>query len=65
MTLNNNQDRLFTASEMKKADGILKEVFTKAGAPDAYKGSVYEGDHKFDTQMQNDAFDWFDKWLKD
>lgn len=64
MTLNNSQDRLFTLSEMKKADQILKDIFTKAGAPDHYKGGFYDGDHKFDVQMQNDAFDWFDKWLK-
>ena len=64
MTLNNNQDRLFTLSEMKRADGILKEVFAKADAPENYKGSFYEGDHKFDVQMQNDAFNWFDQWLK-
>ncbi len=64
MTLNNNQDRLFTLSEMKKADSVLKEVFAKAGASENYKGGFYDGDHKFDVQMQNDAFDWFDQWLK-
>ncbi len=64
MTLNNNQDRLFTHSEMKRADEILQEVFTKAGAAGNYKGGFYEGDHKFDAQMQKDAFDWFDRWLK-
>lgn len=64
MTLNNNQDRLFTLSEMKRADAILKEVFAKAGVPQNYKGGFYEGDHKFDVQMQKDAFDWFDRWLK-
>jgi dienelactone hydrolase len=64
MTLNNNQDYLFTRSEMKKADEILTEVFSKAGARDNYKGGFYDGPHKFDTQMQTDAFDWFDQWLK-
>jgi dienelactone hydrolase len=64
MTLNNNQDRLFTLPEMKKADKILQDVFTKAGASDRYKGGFYEGDHKFDRAMQKDAFDWFDKWLR-
>ena len=63
MTLNNNQDGLFTLPEMKKADSILQEIFDKAGASDKYKGGFYEGDHKFDIQMQNDAFNWFDKWL--
>jgi dienelactone hydrolase len=64
MTLNNNQDQLFTLSEMQKADGILKQVFAKAGAPANYKGAFYDGLHKFDVAMQEEAFDWFDKWLK-
>ena len=64
MTLNNNEDRLFTLDEMKKANQILIEVFAKAGAPEKYKGGFYEGDHKFDVPMQKDAFDWFDRWLK-
>ena len=64
MTLNNNQDRLFTLPGMKRADEILKEVFSVAGATDKYRGGFYEGDHKFDAQMQKDAFDWFDQWLK-
>jgi hypothetical protein len=49
---------------MKKADGILREIFKKAGAPDHYHGGFYPGDHKFDATMQQDAFDWFDRWLK-
>ena len=64
MTLNNNADRLFTLTEMKKADKTLQDVFAKAGAADRYKGGFYEGDHKFDKTMQKDAFDWFDRWLK-
>ena len=64
MTLNNDQDGLFTLSEMKRADKILQEVFEIAGAQDHYKGGFYPGIHKFDAQMQRDAFNWFDKWLK-
>jgi hypothetical protein len=64
MALNNDQDGLFTLSEMKRADKILQEVFEKAGDRDLYKGGFYPGLHKFDAQMQEDAFNWFDKWLK-
>jgi dienelactone hydrolase len=64
MTLSNNEDGLYTLPEMKRADKILQEIFAKAGAKDHYKGNFYPGDHKFDAQMQNDAFNWFDKWLK-
>lgn len=64
MVLNDSEDRLYTLPEMEKADKILEEVFSKAGAPDKYRGKFYPGDHKFDAEMQADAFDWFDQWLK-
>jgi dienelactone hydrolase len=61
---NNNHDELFTLSEMKKADSILKEVYKKANADQHYKALFYDGPHKFDAEMQSDAFQWFDKYLK-
>jgi dienelactone hydrolase len=64
LVLNDIEDELYTLSEMKKADRILKSVFGKAGYPDRYQGNFYPGPHKFDEGMQKDAFDWFDRWLK-
>jgi dienelactone hydrolase len=64
MVLNNNEDGLFTLSEMKQADKILGEVYKKANVPDHYQCSFYPGPHKFDAKMQAEAFEWFDKWLK-
>ena len=64
MVLNNNEDSLFTLDEMHRADKILAEVYAKAGASDRYRCQFYNGPHKFDQQMQADAFVWFDKWLK-
>ncbi len=64
MVLNDNEDDLYTLPEMHRADKILKAVYEKAGVPDNYKAIFYPGEHKFDAQMQKDAFDWFDKWLK-
>ncbi|GGM97286.1 hypothetical protein GCM10010967_33810 [Dyadobacter beijingensis] len=63
LVLNNNQDELYTLSEMKDADAILKDVFKKAGVSDKYKASFYDGPHKFDADMQQEAFEWFKKWL--
>lgn len=63
LVLNNNQDQLYTLPEMKNADVILTEVFKKAGASDKYKASFYDGPHKFDADMQKEAFEWFRKWL--
>jgi dienelactone hydrolase len=64
LVLNDEDDDLYTMGEMKNADKILSEVYAKAKAPDHYKCSYYPGPHKFDKKMQDDAFAWFDKWLK-
>jgi hypothetical protein len=50
--------------ELERADRMLTEVYQKAGAPERYKGSFYDGPHKFDAEMQKEAFNWFDRWLK-
>lgn len=64
LVLNNRQDALFTMPEMERADRILTEVYKKAGAPQRYRASFYDGPHKFDREMQKEAFAWFDRWLK-
>jgi dienelactone hydrolase len=64
LVLNDLDDDLYTPAEMKAADRILSEIYTKAGAHDRYKCSFYPGPHKFDAAMQAEAFAWFDRWLK-
>ena len=64
LILNDSDDDLYTLPEMKNADKILAEVYKKAKAEDNYKCSYYPGPHKFDKDMQKEAFDWFDQWLK-
>lgn len=64
LVLNDIHDGLYTMPEMTRADDILQQVFKKADASDRYKCSFYPGIHKFDKAMQEEAFDWFDRWLK-
>ena len=64
LVLNNRQDELFTMPEMERADRILTGVYKKAGVPDRYRASFYDGPHKFDREMQKEAFAWFDRWLR-
>lgn len=64
LVLNDEEDTLFTLSEMKQADTILREVYRKANAPDRFRCSFHPGPHKFDKKMQAEAFAWFDQWLK-
>ena len=64
LVLNDSEDDLYTLPEMNRAERILKEVYAKAGASDRFRCSYYPGGHKFDAAMQNEAFNWFDRWLK-
>jgi dienelactone hydrolase len=64
LVLNDSDDTLYTLPEMQQAEKILKEVYRKANAEDHFKCSYYPGPHKFDASMQQEAFNWFDRWLK-
>jgi dienelactone hydrolase len=63
LVLNNADDELFTLPEMERAAAILYEIYDKAGATNHYRCTFYPGPHKFDLEMQAEAFDWFDQWL--
>jgi len=63
LVLNDSEDDLYTLPQMNAASNMLKEVFEKANAADKYKCSFYPGGHKFDSEMQAEAFVWFDRWL--
>lgn len=63
LVLNNRQDTLFTLPEMQRADQILRAIYEKAEKPEHYRASFYDGPHKFDRAMQEEAFAWFDRWL--
>ena len=54
------EDPLYTVPEMKRADEMLKRVFEKAGSSENYRTAFYPGGHKFDLEMQKEAFDWLD-----
>lgn len=64
LVLNDSEDELYTLPEMQRADKMMADIYQKANAADRYKCSFYPGPHKFDSPMQAEAFDWFDKWLK-
>jgi dienelactone hydrolase len=64
LVLNDEEDQLFTLPEMRRADKMLAEVYAKADASHRYRGTFYPGPHKFDREMQREAFEWFDRWLK-
>ena len=64
MVQNTTEDALYTQDEVKRSEAILREVFAKAGAAERLDFRHYPGPHKFDAPMQEDAFAWFERWLR-
>ncbi len=54
----NRQDALFPPSGMAAAHRRLTEIYAGQDAAGAYHGSFFDGPHKFDLEMQNQAFAW-------
>ena len=63
MVQNNLQDPLFTLAGMKAADRRIAANYRAAGKPRNYAGRFYPGPHKFDIDMQEDAFEWLTRHL--
>jgi dienelactone hydrolase len=59
----NLEDQLWTRAGQEQADAKLALIYAKLRAPESYAGRFYAGRHKFDEQMQYDAFSWLDRWL--
>jgi len=63
LVLATDRDPLFTLGEVRRAGEILQGVYKAAGAADRCALSVYPGPHCFSRDMQEEAFDWLDRWL--
>lgn len=57
------QDPLYNILEVERAGKILRQIYMKAKRTDAFRFSFYEGFHKFDLPMQEEAWSWLDQWL--
>ena len=64
MALYDADDQLYTPKGQEDADNRLREIYTKMGVPELYSGHFFPGPHKFDVEMQEIAFKFFDNWLK-
>ncbi|HLT61598.1 MAG TPA: hypothetical protein VK020_10425 [Microlunatus sp.] len=57
----NRHDALFDLAGQEAADRRIAEHYR--AAPENYSGRFYDGPHKFDRQMQDEAFDWLERRL--
>ncbi|MDO8544326.1 MAG: alpha/beta hydrolase family protein [Opitutaceae bacterium] len=57
------QDRLYPLSGMQAAVDKLTRIYAKAGIPERFRGAFHDVPHSFRPEMQEEAFDWMDRWL--
>ncbi len=64
MVINCLKDGLFTHEGMRGAESKIAAVYEKTGHPERFKCNYYDVPHSLNVTMQEDAFDWLEKWLK-
>lgn len=64
MVIMGTQDPLFPVDGIKAAYAKIGKVYQKAGVPDHFQGVLYDGPHQFNVPMQDKAYAWLDRWLK-
>lgn len=57
------RDFLFPMAGMRGAVEQLTSIFKKAGVPERFCGAFYDEPHSFGPRMQEEAFDWIEKWI--
>lgn len=58
-----SRDALYSLQGMRDACEKLGKLYEAFGIPDRYKASFYDNVHQFNLQMQEEAFEWLDRWL--
>jgi len=64
MVINGTKDGLFPWEGVQNAYQILRDSYQKAGVPERFQAVTYEGPHEFNREMQEVAFAWLDRWVK-
>jgi dienelactone hydrolase len=64
MVLQCAQDGLYTLAGMEEANEKLRKIYDKAGVADKFAGKFFDMTHRFTIEMQEEAFRWFDRYLK-
>ena len=57
------RDALFPVEAMQGAITRLEQIYAKAGMKERFRGSFHDVPHRFTPTMQDEAFDWLERWL--
>jgi dienelactone hydrolase len=57
------RDQLYPMAAMQGAVDHLTRLYAKAGLPERFRGTFYDTPHVFQPPMQEETFDWLERWL--
>ena len=57
------RDKLYPIKAMESAVTKIGRIYAKAGCPERFRGTFYDEPHSFRPYMQEEAFEWLDRWL--
>jgi dienelactone hydrolase len=60
---NCGRDLLFTHAGMQQAADKIARVYQDLGHPERFRMRFYDVPHQFNVKMQEEAFEWLEKWL--
>ena len=63
MVIMGSRDQLFPLTAMKASFEHIARCYTKAGAPDRQRCSMYDAPHEFNAGMQREAWEWLRRWV--
>lgn len=63
MVLQCEQDRLFSMDSMRGACDDIRRVYEDWGHPERFDARFYDVPHCLNRRMQEEMFEWLDKWL--
>jgi dienelactone hydrolase len=63
LVINGSQDQLFPPEGVEGAFKKIEQCFRKAGVPERQRCRLYDAPHRFDAQMQADAWEWLERSL--
>jgi dienelactone hydrolase len=63
LVINGKRDGLFQTDGVQASFDKLHACYAKAGAPNHVQTSWYDTPHEFNTEMQQEAWQWLRKWL--
>ena len=59
-----SRDELYPREGMKEAVEKIAAIYRKSGATARFEGRFYDEPHIFSRKMQEEAFEWMDRWLQ-